>query len=48
VRLPTGVPAAARRSPRYAPSRLLATTFGRAPRIGRLFARMRENSSCSP
>ena len=30
VRLPTGVLAAARRSPRYAPSRLLATTFGRA------------------
>ena len=27
---PRGVPAAARRSPRYAPSRLLATTFGRA------------------
>jgi hypothetical protein len=29
---PTGVLAAARRSPRYAPSRLLATTFSRAPR----------------
>ena len=30
VRLPTGVPAAARRSPRYAPSRLPTTTFGTA------------------
>ena len=33
VRLPRGVLAAARRSPRYAPSRSLATTFGRAPRL---------------
>ena len=32
VRLLQGVLAAARRSPRYAPSRLLATTSGRAPR----------------
>ena len=32
VRLPRDVLAAARRSPRYAPSRSLATTFGRAPR----------------
>ena len=35
ARLPTDVLAAARRSPRYAPSRLLATTFGRAPRSAR-------------
>ena len=32
ARLPQDVLAAARRSPRYAPSRLLATTSGRAPR----------------
>ena len=33
ARLPTDALAAARRSPRHAPSRSLATTFGRAPRL---------------
>jgi hypothetical protein len=40
VRPPRGVLAAARRSPRYAPSRLLATTFGRAPRTAVIWSRL--------